>query len=330
VAGSGPAGLAVADTLNRAGCNVTVFDNEPKAGGVLRYGIPDFKLEKSVIDRRINLMKEEGVSFELGATVGRDISCKYLRDRFDVICLTGGSRKPRDLNVPGRELKGIHFALPYLAQQNRVVSGEIPAASAELDAKGRHVVVIGGGDTGSDCVGTALRQGALSVLQLEIMPKPPEDRPESTPWPTWPNILRTSGSQREGGERRWSVRTTAFVGKAGCVSSLLCVEVEWTTRPDRSAGFADKPRSEFSVNADVVLLAMGFTGPEGDSLVEELGLARSPAGNIAVDERHMTSVKGVFAAGDMSRGQSLVVRAIKDGREAATSILEYLGKEKMP
>ncbi|MBI2440586.1 MAG: glutamate synthase subunit beta [Lentisphaerae bacterium] len=328
VIGSGPAGLAVADTLNQAGYAVTVFDGDKKPGGILRYGIPDFKLEKWVIDRRIDLMRAEGVTFEMGAAVGEDISARYLLGRFDAICLALGAREPRDLDVPGRELKGIHFAMDYLIQQNLRVAGEpIPAGEA-IDAGGKNVVIIGGGDTGSDCLGTALRQGAKRVEQFEILPKPPEVRDERTPWPMWPNVLRSSSSHQEGGERRWSVLTKSFSGIEGRVRAMQCVELVWeSAEPGGPPRFKEKPGSAFEVSADLVLLAMGFSGLKKSKLVEDLQVERDSRGIIAANADGLTSVPGVFVAGDMARGASLVVRSIADGRRAAQGIMRWLRKK---
>jgi len=325
VIGAGPAGLAVADTLNRAGYSVTVYDKARNAGGILRYGIPDFKLEKKVVDRRIKLMQDEGVVFELGILVGDDVSYNYLRNKFDAVCLSGGSRTPRDLPVPGRDLKGIHFAMEYLVQQNKRLAGE-PIENEEITAEGKTVVVLGGGDTGSDCLGTALRQKAKKVFQFEIMPKPPAGRPESTPWPMWPNVLKETSSHKEGGERRWCISTREFIGKNGQLTALRCVEVEWFTGQSGRMEFMEKPGSEFEVEAQLALLSMGFTGPRQNKIVEDLHIKRDSRGNIDKNENHMTSVGGVFAAGDMARGQSLVVRAIADGRATAFGIIQYLEK----
>jgi len=327
VVGSGPAGLSAADRLNRHGCEVTVYDLARNAGGILRYGIPDFKLEKRVIDRRISLMESEGVVFELGVSVGDDISYKYLKDRFHAVCLAGGAREPRDLPVPGRDLAGIHFAMEFLVQQNRTLCGEDLGDEEIITAEGKTVVIIGGGDTGADCVGTSLRQKAKQVLQYEIMPRPPAERPERTPWPAWPDILRESSSHKEGGERRWDVSTKEFLGRDGCVAGLRGVDVEWSR--DAAGGlesFVDRPGSEFEQEAELVLLAMGFVGPGSNRLVDELEIDKDERGNIKVDENHMTGLDGVFAAGDMSRGQSLVVRAMADGQAAAAGIMRYLGK----
>ncbi len=325
IIGSGPAGLAVADSLNRAGYSVVVYDNAKHPGGLLRYGIPDFKLEKWVVERRIKLMQEEGVVFETGIVVGEDISYRYLTKRFDAICLACGARKPRDIPVPGRELNGIHFAMDYLTQQNKRISNESIDPSEEITAAGKTVVVIGGGDTGSDCLGTALRQGAKKVYQFEIMPQPPEDRSESTPWPLWPIKMRQTHAHKEGGEQRWSVMTKKFIGENGILKSLACVEVEWEQKADGEPPVpVEKPGSDFEVEADMVLLAMGFLGPARNKIVEDMDIELDSRGNIKSDENNMTSVPGVFVAGDMTMGQTLVVRAIADGRRASQGIMDYL------
>jgi glutamate synthase (NADPH/NADH) small chain len=311
--------------LNRIGFDVTVYDRDRRAGGILRYGIPDFKLEKWVVDRRICLMEAEGVYFEMGVSVGEDISYRYLRSHHDAVCLACGAREPRDLSIPGRGLDGIHFAMDYLAQQNRRNAGESIDSAVEITARNKAVVVLGGGDTGSDCVGNALRQGAASVTQLEILPKPPLKRSESTPWPMWPLILRTTHAHEEGGERRWSVMTKAFLGEKGAVKKLRCVEVTWET-PDGGgpAVPVEKPESEFELQADLVLLCLGFSGPEKNRIVDQLGLERDGKGNLRADQNRMTSAEGIFVAGDMAEGQSLVVRAVADGRRAARGIWKYL------
>jgi glutamate synthase (NADPH) small chain len=324
VVGSGPAGLAAAQVLNRAGYNVTVYEKDARPGGLLRYGIPDFKLEKRVVDQRVDLMAREGVQFQCGVNVGDDISYKYLRDRHEAIVLGGGAGLPRDLAVPGRELGGIHFAMEFLTQQNRLVGGEPLGCEERISAAGKNVVVIGGGDTGSDCIGTARRQGAVEVVQLEILPEPPAARSESTPWPQWPLMLRESSSHKEGALRCWSVDTTGFTGEGGLVKQVQCVEVEWVF--DEAAGRVCPRRvegSDFSVNADLVLIAMGFVAPSRIGLVEALGIAKDPRGFIARDERHMTSVEGVFVTGDMRHGASLVVRAIGDGMQTARKVMAH-------
>ncbi|MDD4869497.1 MAG: glutamate synthase subunit beta [Kiritimatiellae bacterium] len=328
VIGSGPAGLSVADSLNRTGYCVTVYDKSKNPGGILRYGIPDFKLGKRIVDRRIKLMRDEGVMFELGITVGDDVSYNYLKNRFDAVCLSGGSREPRDISVPGRKLKGIYFAMDYLVQQNKRLEGERIEKEDEITAEGKTVVIIGGGDTGSDCLGTALRQRANKVYQFEIMPKPPEERPENTPWPMWPNVIRESSSHKEGGERRWCVATKEFTGENGKVKSIRCVEVEWSHGHDGRMEFKEKPGTDFDMDVQLVLLSMGFVGPGRNRIVEDLHIEHDSKGNIKVNENHMTSVDGIFAAGDMAQGQSLVVRAIADGRMTASGIVQYLEKKR--
>jgi glutamate synthase (NADPH/NADH) small chain len=325
IIGAGPAGLAAADTLNKSGYWVTVFDNARYPGGLLRYGIPDFKLEKWVVERRIRLMEEEGVVFEMGVTAGEDISYRYLKERFDAVCLACGAREPRNLTVPGRELEGIHLAMAYLTRQNKRIGGEDIPSSEEITAEGRTVVIIGGGDTGSDCLGTALRQGAGKVYQFEILPRPPALRSAHTPWPMWPDMLRETHAHKEGGEQRWAVMTKAFLGKEGRVEKLRCVEVEWQ-RGEGGAmkGPLEKAGTEFEVEADLVLLAMGFTGPGRNRIVEDLGVEKDGRGKVGADERNMTNIPGIFVAGDMREGQSLVVRAIADGRRAARGIRGYL------
>lgn len=325
VIGSGPAGLAAAQQLNRAGHFVTVFERADRIGGLLRYGIPDFKLEKRVLDRRLGLMAEEGIVFQPGVTAGSDITPAQLRAQFDAICLAGGSTVPRDLNVPGRELRGIHFAMEYLTQQNRIVAGDHVPESERITAAGKRVVILGGGDTGADCLGTAIRQGALSVTQIELLPKPPTSRDVTQPWPTYPTILRNSSSHEEGGERLWSVNTKAFEGQNGHVTKLHCVRLEWS-EPDATGRrtMREIPGSEFTLEAELVLLAMGFLHPEHAPLLDGLGVDYDARGNVRTDVNCMTSVRGVFAAGDMRRGQSLIVWAIAEGRRAARGIDRFL------
>lgn len=325
VLGSGPAGLAIADSLNHAGYGVVVYDSDEKPGGILRYGIPEFKLGKWVVDRRIQLMQTEGVVFENLVRVGEDISYHYLQNRFDAICLAGGAREARDIKAPGRDLKGIHFAMDFLIQQNKRLGGESVTPGTDILAGGKTVLVIGGGDTGSDCVGTSVRQGAKSVTQIEILPQPPPTRSPNTPWPMWPVKMRTSSSHQEGCTRRWSVATKEFMGREGSVQSVRAVEVEWVTpagggRP----ALVEKPGSEFVIEADLILLAMGFTGPERNKIVEGLGIKTEPSGVIWRDTQNMTNIPGIFVAGDMTQGASLVVRAIRDGRQAAAGMARYL------
>lgn len=327
VVGSGPAGLAVADSLNKAGYRVTVYDNAKYPGGILRYGIPDFKLEKWVVERRIKLMQEQGVVFETGISVGEDISYLYLTKRFDAICLACGARQPRDIDIPGRELKGTFFAMDYLTQQNKRVSGEPVEASEEITAAGKTVVVLGGGDTGSDCLGTALRQGAKKVYQFEILPKPPVNRSALTPWPLWPIQLRQTHAHKEGGDLRWSVMTKKFVGDNNILKKLKCVEVEWKAKEKGGPLLPiEKEGTDFEVEADLVLLAMGFLGPEKNKIFKDMEISFDQKGNVKSDEKNMTNVPGVFVAGDITLGQSLVVKAIADGKRAARGIMMYLGK----
>ncbi|RJP26627.1 MAG: glutamate synthase subunit beta [Candidatus Omnitrophota bacterium] len=324
VVGSGPAGLAAAQQLNRAGHFVTVFEKADRVGGLLRYGIPDFKMEKHLIDRRVSLMREEGIVFKTGINAGVDITAQDLLVQFDAVVLAGGAMVPRDLSVPGRDLRGVHFALEFLSQQNKRVAGDEIPPQESITATGKRVVVIGGGDTGSDCVGTSHRHGAISVRQFEIMPKPPEDRVETNPWPDWPFILRTSTSHEEGGERDWCVNTKEFIGENGQLKKLHCVRVEMDTAENGRPYFKEIPGSDFEIEADLALLAMGFVSPVKEGLLADLGVAFNPRGVVQVDENYMTSLPGVFAAGDMSRGASLVVWAIWEGRQAAKGVDLYL------
>lgn len=318
VIGGGPAGLAAATALNLAGHTVTVYEKNAAPGGLLRYGIPDFKLSKKMIDRRIALMEEAGIRFECGTEVGRDISGGYLARRHDATVLTIGTPQARDLAVPGREASGIHFALEFLQGQNRVLGRE--CAALPVNAAGKRVVVIGGGDTGSDCVGTSVRQGAASILQIEIMPKPPETRSPSTPWPQWPYLLRTSSSHREGGERRWNLATKRFCVEGGRVAGLEAVTVEWEFSPlGRPLAFRELPDSAEFIPADLVLLAMGFTGVAAEGVAAELGLAVDARGRV-----QPAPERGIFAAGDSASGASLVVRAIADGKRVAQAVDAYL------
>jgi glutamate synthase (NADPH) small chain len=319
VVGSGPAGLAAAQQLNRAGHHVTVLERDDRLGGLLMYGIPDFKLEKSIVERRVKQMKAEGVEFKTSVHVGVDMTAEQLRSEFDAVCLAGGSRTPRDLTVSGRELKGIYFAMEFLEQQNRRVAGEVVPENIAIHAKGKRVVVIGGGDTGSDCIGTSHRQGAVSVTNFEIMPRPPDSPAPHTPWPLWPLMLRTSTSHEEGGHRDFAVSTKEVIGEGGQVKKLRCCRIEM-----RDGRLAEVPDSDFDIDADLVFLAMGFIHPEKAGLLEQLGVGINERGNVQIDKNFMTSIPGVFAAGDMQRGQSLVVWAISDGRKAARGIDEYL------
>ncbi|MFH1743840.1 MAG: glutamate synthase subunit beta [bacterium] len=328
VVGSGPAGLAAAQQLARAGHDVVVFEKSDRIGGILRYGIPDFKLEKWVIDRRLEQLRQEGVNFETGVDVGIDISARYMQRTYDAIVVTTGSAVPRDLDIPGRELKGIHFAMDFLIQQNRRNIGDKILKKEEITAKNKHVVVIGGGDTGSDCVGTSRRQGAKEITQIEILPKPPENRAVTNPWPVWPAILRTSTSHEEGCTRMWNILTKKFSGKNRSVRTLHCVKLDWS-EPDESgrAKFHEFPGSEFELQANLVLLSLGFTHVEHGPLLQDLGVETDPKGNIAVKTEYKTSVPGVFAAGDCVMGASLVVRAIHQGRCAAEAVDRYLMEE---
>jgi glutamate synthase (NADPH/NADH) small chain len=323
VVGSGPAGLAAAQQLRRAGHSVTVYEKSDRIGGLMRYGIPNFKLEKHLLDRRIEQMRAEGVTFVPNAHVGVNVDVQTLRDEYDAILLAGGSERSRDLAIPGRELTGIHFAMEFLPQQNRRCEGDLLDASLDILATGKRVIILGGGDTGADCLGTSLRQHAKSVHQFEIMPKPPDlppgERAPSTPWPMWPLQLRTESSHEEGGIRDWGINSVKFTGNAeGRVTHLHAVRVG----PPPS--FTAVAGSEFTLEADLVLLALGFLGPVRSGMIEQLGLKLDPRGNVATDENYATSVEGVFAAGDMRRGQSLVVWAIAEGRKAAAAIDRYL------
>ncbi len=327
IVGSGPTGLVAAQQLVRRGHEAVVFEQADRIGGILRYGIPDFKLEKAVLDRRVEQMRAEGVVFETRVEAGVDVSARYIVRAFDAVLIATGARVPRDLNIPGRELGGIHFAMEFLAQQNRINAGEEIAPDARITARDKDVVVIGGGDTGADCVGTARRQGAKSITQIELLPEPPVVRPPTNPWPEWPETLRSSSSHEEGCTRRWSVLTKEFVGVNGRVRSLRCAELEWSV-PDAAGRrtFAEVPGTDFKVPADLVLLATGFLRVEHGPLVRDLGLATDPRGNIQTDAALMASAPGVFAGGDAVLGASLVVRAIGLGRRAAASIDRYLSK----
>ncbi len=329
VVGSGPAGLAAAQQLNRAGHKVVVFERDDEPGGLLMYGIPAFKLTKAMVRRRVDQLKGEGVEFRCNAWVGKNVPTKDLKE-FDVVLLTTGSTKPRLLDIPGADLDGIHLAVPFLAQQTKRVLGK-EITEPEVTATGKSVVVIGGGDTGSDCVGTSLRQGAKQVNSLEIMPRPPLQRDETMPWPMWPLILRSSSSHEEGGTRDWSVLTKKFEGEGGKVKKLHCVRVEWTKDASGRRKMQEIAGSEFTLDADLVLLALGFVHPEQDTAVKDLGLELDERGNVKTGKDFQTSNAKVYAAGDAHRGQSLVVWAIREGREAARSIdMALMGKTDLP
>ncbi len=328
VVGSGPSGLAAAQQLNRAGHTVTVFERADYIGGLLALGIPDFKLDKGVLKRRLDIMAEEGVTFETGVNVGVNFPVDRLLSEFDAVCLTVGSTDPRDLPVPGRELDGVHFAMEYLTQQNKLNSGEEVADTERISAEGKRVVILGGGDTGADCLGTAHRQGAEIVYQYELLAEPPEQRVESNPWPQWPTILRSSAAHEEGGVRDYGILTKSFSGSNGKLERLHAVRVEWSqpANGDRPA-MTEVPDSEFEVDVDLVLLAMGFLHPEHEGMLTQLGVELDQRGNIKIDDDRMSSIPGVFAAGDAARGQSLVVWAIAEGRETARGIDLYLMSE---
>ena len=336
VIGSGPAGMAAAAQLNYAGHSVTVFERDDKPGGLLRYGIPDFKLEKWVVDRRVKLMEEEGVVFQCNANVGVNVNINDLLREYNAVVLAGGSTVPRDLSIPGRDLKGVHFAMTFLKQQNKRVAGLDPFANPAIEsniypedikATGKNVVVIGGGDTGSDCVGTSNRHGARSVTQFELLPKPPADRSAIMPWPTYPMILKTTTSHEEGVERQWATATKEFVGDGkGNLKGLKIVNIEWKASSDgRPAGFSEVPGTEREIPCELALLAMGFLYPESKGLLDELEVEKDDRGNVkATEKEYQTSLPKIFAAGDVRRGQSLVVWAISEGRECARKVDEFL------
>lgn len=343
VVGSGPAGLAAAQQLRRFGHSVIVFEKSERVGGLLRYGIPEFKLEKSVIDLRLSQLEAEGVRFRTGIDVGEDITTEALLAEFDAVCIATGAGAARDLDVPGRDLAGIHLAMDFLASQNRRLEGSSPGtlttrgldrnrlAGMISDARDRRVVIIGGGDTGSDCAGTCLRQGARSVRQFELLPSPPLDRAPSTPWPLWPMQLRTSHAHEEGCDREWSVATTAFSGdESGKVQRINAVRLDRQVLADGRSDYLRVPDGELAMEADLVLLAMGFTGPVKDRLLADLALGLDARGNVATDMAHRTSIPGIFAAGDARRGASLIVWAIREGRDAAESIDRWLREESIP
>jgi glutamate synthase (NADPH/NADH) small chain len=323
IVGSGPAGLAAAAQLNKAGHWVTVFERSDRIGGLLRYGIPDFKLEKNVLDRRLRLMEQEGIIFRTNAHVGVNISAQHLQKEFDAVLMTGGASAPRDLPIPGRQFKGVQFAMEFLTQQNKRVAGD-RIFSGDILATGKNVLVIGGGDTGSDCVGTSNRQGAKSVTQIELLPQPPTARKEDNPWPNWPMILMTSSSHEEGVNRQWAILTKEFLGDGmGRLTGLKVVDIEWIVGKDGKMGFNEIPGTERVIPCELALLAIGFTGAEKGGMVEELKIELDARGNIK-SENYMTTQEGIFAAGDIRRGQSLVVWAISEGREAAKAVDTWL------
>jgi glutamate synthase (NADPH/NADH) small chain len=340
VIGSGPAGLAAAAQLNQAGHTIVVFERDEKPGGLLRYGIPDFKLEKKVIDRRIALMEQEGIVFRCNANVGVNVNMNDLLREYNAIILSGGSTVPRDLNVKGRELKGVYYAMQFLKQQNKLVAGSDPLARKDIEsnildelitAKGKNIVVIGGGDTGSDCIGTSNRQGAKSITQFELLPKPPEKRTDIMPWPTYPMVLKTSSSHEEGCERKWAVATKEFIGdENGNLIGIKTVELDWKIENGRPANFIERTGSEKILNCDMVLLAMGFLAPEKNGMIDQLEIELDERGNVkAAEKEFKTNINKIFTCGDMRRGQSLVVWAISEGRECARKVDEFLMGESL-
>ena len=330
VVGSGPAGLAAAQQLNRAGHRVTVFERSDRIGGLLRYGIPDFKMEKWVIDRRIDLLEAEGIIFETGYDIGVDVSAEQLRERFDAVVLGVGADRPRDIDVPGRGLRGIHFAMDYLVQQNRRVAGDRVSAHPEISARGRKVIIIGGGDTGADCLGNVIREQCSDVQQLYIYAQPPDSRPDGNPWPQWPLILRTYPAHDEGGSREFGLMVTRFEGDQGDVNSVRAVRVE-ARRDGGSRAFVPVSEDEIQLDADLVLIAIGYEGASRSTLLDELSVMRNSGGNVAVDADFACATPGIFAAGDAVRGASLIVWAIADGRAAARSCDAYLtGSVRLP
>ncbi|MCX5710388.1 MAG: glutamate synthase subunit beta [Candidatus Omnitrophica bacterium] len=332
VVGSGPAGLSCAAQLNKAGHTVTVFEKDARPGGILRYGIPDFKLEKSILERRIKVWQEEGVEFKTSVDVGKDMAAQSLLKDFDAVCLAGGSRSPRDLKIEGRDVKGIYFAMDYLTQSNRRISGEKIPQDKLINATGKRVLVIGGGDTGADCVGTAHRQGASCVMQIEVLSRPPECRTKEMGWPKYPILFKTSSSHEEGGERHWAVLTKKFIGETGAVKKVSCVKLDFSEKDAKGCAIMKEvPGSQFEIEADLVILAIGFLHPEHQGLLTDLKVDFDGRGNVKTDTSYMTSVKNIFSAGDMRRGQSLVVWAISEGRRAAYSIDKYLmGSSELP
>jgi glutamate synthase (NADPH/NADH) small chain len=332
VVGSGPSGLACAQQLARTGHDVVVFEKNDRIGGLLRYGIPDFKMRKDIIDRRVEQMRAEGVEFRVNQHVGINVPVADLMQEFDALALCGGAEEPRDLNVPGRELQGVHFAMEFLPQQNRRGAGDCVPEELSITARDKHVIVMGGGDTGSDCIGTSIRQGAASVTQLELLPQPPEQENKALTWPYWPMKLRTSSSQEEGCDRDWSVLTKALIGANGRVKKLRAIRLEWVRGANGAMQMREIPGSEFELRAELVLLAMGYLHPVHKGMIEQLGVKLDNRGNITADTlRYQSSIPKVFAAGDMRRGQSLVVWAIREGRQAARAIDEFLmGASELP
>ncbi|MFV0484181.1 MAG: glutamate synthase subunit beta [Bacteroidales bacterium] len=324
VVGSGPSGLSVADILNKLGHTVDVIEQDDAAGGLLRYGIPDFKLNKSVVNRRVEIFEAEGINFKLNTKAGVDISNEDLLNNYDAVCLAIGAMQPRDLPIDGRELDGVHFAMDFLKQQNKIIRGEKYSDEELLTARGKKILVIGGGDTGSDCVGTSIRQKANSIMQIEIMPKPAEERGDNNPWPYWPNTLRSSSSHEEGCERRWSLSSKRFIGKNGKVTGVELVEVEWTKSEDGRMQLNEKAGTEHIVEVDLVLLAMGFTQPIHEGLLDGMSLDYDNRGNISTREAGLTNHNKVFATGDCATGASLVVRALNHGRRTAMEINNFL------
>ena len=324
VIGSGPAGLAAAQQLNRKGHTVTVFEKDSNPGGLLRYGIPNFKLNKNVIDRRLKQLEEEGIIFKTKTEIGVNISGEEVMKKFDAVCLAVGAGKPRDINPKGRELKGIYFAMDFLSQQNKIIMDESAVNSERITAKDKHVLVIGGGDTGSDCVGTSVRQGAVKITQIEILPKPPSGKNPATPWPeSYPSILKTSSSHEEGCERRWMLNTIEFKGQNGTVNEVVVEKIDWQKSEDGRMMMVASGNIE-TIKADIVFLALGFVHPVHEGLLDELGVAYDPRGNVAVNKNNQSSVSKVFAAGDASLGASLVVKAIASGRKVAEDINRIL------
>lgn len=332
VIGSGPAGLACADQLSKAGHEVVVFEKDAKIGGILRFGIPDFKLEKWVLDRRLDIMRKQGVNFSTGINIGLDYKISKLNKEFDAACLCCGSRVPRDLNIDGRNLKGIYFAMDYLVWANKINSGEKIDKEQVINAKGKKVVIIGGGDTGADCIGVAHRQGAKCIVQIELLSRPSECRTDDYPWPFYPLIFKTSTSHEEGGERHWSVLTKRFVGENSYVKKIVCSKVEFYKKDEKSCPvIKELPGTEFEIEADLVILAIGFLHPQKEGLLKDLDLMLDSRGNIKTDESYMTSKCGIFAAGDTRRGQSLIVWAISEGRRTAHFVDKFLeGKTNLP